>query len=287
MKDEVLNIEYLQTWVGREQRAVDSLPLFPARALAAALDHAELLQAGDALPPCWHWLYFLETPAASATGSDGHPLKGGFLPPVPLPRRMWAAGAIDIKQPLRLGVPAEKISTVRSVEMKSGRSGTLIFVTLEHRLLQNDQLCISEEQNLVYREAPCEPMPQPPGEPAPMAADWSRTLQPDPVLLFRYSALTYNSHRIHYDRDYAVREEFYPGLVVHGPLLATLLLDLVAREHPSQCVTSFRFRAQRPAFDFNPLLLCGRCDGDNIQLWSADQDNFIGMSATAVLGDRQ
>lgn len=287
MAEDVLDIEYLQTWVGREQRTVDALPVFPARALAAALDHTHLPEAGDALPPGWHWLYFLETPSAAATGGDGHPRKGGFLPPVPLPRRMWAAGALDIKQPLRLGIPAEKNSTVRSVQMKTGKSGTLIFVTLEHRLLQKDQLCITEEQNLVYREAPCGPVPLPTGEPAPMSADWSRTLQPDPVQLFRYSALTYNGHRIHYDRDYAVREEFYPGLVVHGPLLATLLLDLVARENPSQRVASFRFRAQRPTFDFNPLHLCGKRDGATVHLWSADADNLIGMSATAKLGDSQ
>lgn len=285
MNTEKIDIDYLRGWVGREQRVTDSLPLFPARALAAALDNASLPNSGDALPPTWHWLYFLDTPTAAGTGSDGHPRKGGFLPPVPLPRRMWAAGALDISQPLRLGIPAEKISTVRSIELKEGKSGALVFVNLEHRVYQDGKLCISEDQNLVYRALPTGPAPLPAGEPAPVEADWSRALQPDPVLLFRFSALTYNGHRIHYDRDYAMREEFYPGLVVHGPLLATLLADLVLREQPAAKISQFRFRAVRPAFDMNPLRLQGQRDGITIRLCSVDHENYIGMSATAVLRD--
>lgn len=285
MSTEKINIDYLRTWVGREQRVTDSLPLFPARALAAALDHKQLPGDGDVLPPTWHWLYFLDTPTATGTGSDGHPRKGGFLPPVPLPRRMWAAGSLNFNKTLRLAIPAEKVSTVRSVELKDGKSGTLVFVNLEHRLYQEGQLCISEEQNLVYRAMPTGPAPLPAGETAAVNADWSRTLQPDPVLLFRFSALTYNGHRIHYDRDYAMREEYYPGLVVHGPLLATLLVDLVLREQPAAQISQFRFRAVRPAFDMNVLHLRGQCDGNSIRLCSADHENTIGMSATAVLGD--
>jgi 3-methylfumaryl-CoA hydratase len=284
MNAEKVDIDYLRTWVGREQRVTDSLPLFPARALAAALDHEHLPENGDALPPTWHWLYFLDTPTAAGTGSDGHPHKGGFLPPVPLPRRMWAAGALNIAQALRLGVSAEKVSTVRSVELKDGKSGTLVFVNLEHRLYQQGQLCISEEQNLVYRAMPDGPALLPAGELAPQNTDWSRTLQPDPVLLFRFSALTYNGHRIHYDRDYAMQKEFYPGLVVHGPLLATLLVDLVLREKPDATINQFRFRAVRPTFDMNVLHLRGQRDGNTIQLCSADHENYLGMTATAVLG---
>jgi len=198
---------------------------------------------------------------------------------------MWAAGTLEIAQPLKLGAEAEKVSTVKSVELKSGKSGTLVFVNIEHKFSQHGQLCITEEQNLVYRELPASPAPLPPGEQAATDAIWSRALTPDPVLLFRFSALTYNGHRIHYDRDYAVREEFYPGLVVHGPLLATLLLDLVQREQPGAQIAKFKFRAQRPTCDLGPLHLHAKRDGNTVQLWSADHENYVGMTASVELRD--
>ncbi|MFP5306003.1 MAG: acyl-CoA dehydrogenase, partial [Gammaproteobacteria bacterium] len=206
-------LDHLQQWVGRERTLRDEMSAFPARALGAALDHEREPQAGDALPPGWQWLYFLDTPRASATGPDGHPgldaASGSFLPPAPLPRRMWAAGAMQIERPLRLGVPAQRRSVIQSVDAKHGKTGSLFFVNLEHELSQNGQLCIRERQNLVYREMRTGVSPLPPGERAPEDADWTQTVIPDPVLLFRYSALTYNGHRIHYDRNYAVECEFY------------------------------------------------------------------------------
>lgn len=278
-----IDIDFLRTWVGKENPVVDDLNPFPARALAAALDHAKLPEKGDALPPSWHWLYFLDTPTASGTGPDGHPKKGGFLPPVPLPRRMWAAGNLQIEQPLVLGTPAKKKSTIRSVELKEGKSGALVFVNIEHALYQNDKLCILEEQNIVYRDMPTAFAPLPPGDVASKDADWTKTIVPDPVLLFRFSALTYNCHRIHYDREYATKEEFYPALVVHGPLLATLLLDLVGAQAKDKRVGKFSFRAVRPTFDNAAFTVSGKREGDQVNMWTIDHEGFAGMTAKVVL----
>jgi 3-methylfumaryl-CoA hydratase len=279
-----IDIAHLRQWVGREQVAEQALEPFAAVAMSGLLDRAAPPAVGEALPLPWHWLYFLEAPARAATGVDGHPLRGGFLPPVPLPRRMWAAGALQCDAPLRIGAPARRRSTVRSVDLKEGRSGPLVFVTVDHLLEQDGQTCIREEQNIVYREAPSAPAPLPPGEQTTRAAQWSATLQPDPALLFRFSALTYNGHRIHYDRDYAVREEFYPALVVHGPLLATALLNLLERGRPGVPVRSFSFRALRPAFDTDTLQLCAAAEGDAVELWTQDAHGQVGMTARATLG---
>lgn len=189
---------------------------------------------------------------------------------------------MQIERPLRLGTAATRRSVIRSVDAKSGKSGSLVFVTLDHEISQSGQLCLREEQNLVYREMPDGPAPLPPGEAAPTEADWSRSITPNPVLLFRYSALTYNSHRIHYDRHYAVEREFYPALVVHGPLLATLLLELAKANLADTSITAFQFRAVRPTFDTHPFTVNGRRDGTNLKLWSADHEGNLCMSATAT-----
>lgn len=279
----VIDIDYLRTWVGRERIRQDALAVFPAQALAAALDRDQLPQAGETLPPSWQWLYFSESVHARDTGTDGHPRTGGFLPPVPLPRRMWAAGEFTCERPLLIGEPAEQRSVVGSVELKQGSTGTLVFVTLEHHTVQGGQRCLFEKQHLVYRDMPSGPSPLPAGEPAPDGADFQVPFQPDPVMLFRYSALTYNGHRIHYDRDYAMRQEHYPGLVVHGPLLATLLAEQVARQAANETLVHFRFRALRPVFDADRLLLCGRRTGETLALWTVNQDGFVTMTAAATL----
>lgn len=279
---DTIGIDYLRNWVGREQVTTQPIEAFPARALAALLERPVLPVVGDELPLPWHWMYFHDTPTRSATGIDGHPERGGFMPPVPLPRRMWASGGLRVETPLRIGEPARKVSTVQAVELKEGKSGPLVFVTLHHEYHQAGRLSLSETQSLVYREAPLAATQLPGGLVDPGRATWSQALTPDPTLLFRFSALTYNAHRIHYDRDYAVREEFYPALVVHGPLLATLLLDLLARECPQATVRSFDFRALRPAFDTDTVRLCGRIDGDQAQLWTLDPQGMVCMMATAV-----
>lgn len=279
-----IDIEHLQEWVGNSVEMDDDISLFQARALAAALNNTTLPEKGDALPPFWEWMYFLPTPAGNETGPDGHPDKGGFLPPVPLPRRMWAAGQAEYKQALVIGEPARRTSTIESVELKTGRSGTLVFVNVRHDIHQGDALCISQLQNIVYREASEDAeFTLPPGKPAPATAAFSDTIQPNPVLLFRYSALTYNGHRIHYDRPYATQEEGYPALVVHGPLLVTLLLELPRRHLDGRRIAEFSFRAIRPTFDTHAFTVAGVADGDNLKLWSADFENCLCMSIDAKL----
>lgn len=273
----------LQSWIGNSQTQHSDLPSFPAQALAGAIDSKLSPGAGSPLPLPWQWLYFLDPTRREGTGDDGHPQKGGFLPPVPLPRRMWAAGAMTINQPLILGEPTDKTTTITSVEAKTGRSGPLVFVNLQHEFSQGGALCISEEQNLVYREAPAERTPLPPGESPKADAEFTREIDPDPVLLFRYSALTYNAHRIHYDRDYAVNTELYPALVVHGPLLATLLPQLAGHRFPGLQINTYKFKAVRPTFDNRPFTLCGKRSDHQLDLWSVDHDGFICMQAAATI----
>ena len=274
----------LQAWVGKSQTTHSDLPRFQAEALAAAIDATATPNIGDSLPLPWHWLYFLDPVRRDGTGDDGHPQKGGFLPPVPLPRRMWAAGKLEVTKPLTLGLAAEKASVITSVEEKDGRSGKLVFVNLRHEFRQAEKLCITEQQNLVYREAPQERNPLPAGKKIDSEPQFTRKITPDPILLFRFSALTYNAHRIHYDRAYAVNEELYPALVVHGPLLATLLLNLAYENLPNARIETFSFRAVRPTFDSQPIQLCGRRSGNQLLLWSEDHEGYCCMKAEATMG---
>lgn len=275
------DIEHLREWIGKTDTRHEVIEPFRARALAGLLDRDAVPREGEALPLAWQWLYFLDTPTRAATGVDGHPARGGFLPPVPLPRRMWAAGKLQSLAPLVIGQAATKVSTVRNVEVKQGKAGSLVFVTVAHEYSQDGRSCLVEEQSLVYREAPTAPTPLPPGEPAVEAPQWARAWQADAALLFRYSALTYNGHRIHYDRDYAMQAEFYPALVVHGPLLATLLLDALHLVQPQVQPRGFEFRALRPAFDTDALRLCGTTDSAGARLWTTDAAGVVGVKAKA------
>ncbi|MFZ9670615.1 MAG: FAS1-like dehydratase domain-containing protein [Burkholderiaceae bacterium] len=274
-------------WVGRQQRQSDQLSATPARALAATLDREESYELGDALPGLWHWLYFLPLHRQSELGVDGHAKRGGFLPPVPLPRRMWAGGQLNWHQPLKIGDSVERVSTIKSVTHKSGKTGDLVFVAVEHAISNAQGLAMTEVHDIVYRGNPpasAHGAPMAAGELAPTDADFERSLTPDDVLLFRYSALTFNGHRIHYDRRYVTTEEGYPGLVVHGPLIATLLVDLVRRQPGLGPLRSFDFRAIRPTFDGQPMKVCGKSMGDGqISLWAQDHQGFVTMKATAVL----
>ena len=198
----------ISDWIGRTESRADVITAWPIAALNAALDYEAAEPApGDAVPPGWHWLYFLEATRARELGHDGHPRRGGFLPPVALPRRMWAGGRIEFRQPLRIGDRVRRDSTILNVERKAGRSGELVFVTVRHEVSVDGSVAVSEEHDIVYREA-AQPGDQPvAGKPAPARAAWQRALTADPVLLFRYSALIFNGHRIHYDLDYARQEE--------------------------------------------------------------------------------
>jgi len=273
----------ISDWIGRTESRADVITAWPIAALNATLDYEAAEPApGDAVPPGWHWLYFLEAKRAGELGHDGHPRRGGFLPPVALPRRMWAGGRIEFRQPLRIGDRVRRDSTLLSVEHKQGRSGDLVFVTVRHEVSANGTVALSEEHDIVYREA-AKPGDQPvAGKPAPARAAWQRALTADPVLLFRYSALIFNSHRIHYDLDYVRQEERYPGLIVHGPLQTTLLLDL-CRHHASRPVRRLEYRALHPIFHTERFTVNGNpaADGSSAELWTANAAGFIAMAGTA------
>jgi 3-methylfumaryl-CoA hydratase len=276
----------LRAWIGRSRTLHDLVTTTPVRALNATLDRDPVeVAAGMPLPPLWHWLYFLPLHRQSEIGPDGHARRGGFLPPVPLPRRMWAGSALEFRAPIRVGDRIARTSTIADVTTKSGRSGELVFVKVRHELRCNDAAdpALVEFHDIVYREArrpgEAEPAPQRAGGGAP----WQREIVPDDVLLFRYSALTFNGHRIHYDRRYVTEVEGYPGLVVHGPLIATLLLDLLLRHAPDATVAGFRFRAVRPSFDGRPLRVNGAPAGDQVRLWAQDHEGWLTMDATATL----
>lgn len=277
----------LRTWEGRSETLHDHAAAAPVRGLAATLDRQDAdPAAGSALPPLWHWLYFLPRAPQHEIGADGHPRLGGFLPPVPLPRRMWAGSRLQWHAPVRVEDALQRTTRIASVTHKAGRTGDLMFVVLRHEIASAGVLAITEEQDLVYRAPPQPGDPVPPPQRAPETAAWSREIVPDPVLLFRYSALTFNGHRIHYDRPYATEVEGYPGLVVHGPLLATLLVDLARRERPDARVTAFSFKAVRPTFDLHPFRVCGQpsADGSGAKLWVQDREGWLAMQADIQFG---
>jgi 3-methylfumaryl-CoA hydratase len=251
-------------------------------ALAATLDRRDPEPAvGDAIPPGWHWLYFLETTPASELGPDGHKKRGGFLPPVTLPRRMWAGGRLEFLRPLRVGEALRRDSEIVAVEPKRGKSGNLVFVTVRHTVLASGETATIEEHDIVYREAARPGEPPPPARQAPAHAEWRRELRADSVMLFRFSALIFNAHRIHYDLDYVREEEHYPGLVVHGPLQAVLLLDLARREE-RRPVKKFVYRALRPIFHTERFTVNGQREGDErAGLWGTDAAGNLAMTATA------
>jgi len=279
---------HLRDWIGKTESTRDVVTPMPYAALSATLDYPpERPPAGTPLPPLWHWLYFLPLYRESEVGADGHAKRGGFLPPVPLPRRMWAASQFEFKEPLRVGDELVRTSTIADVTEKSGRSGSLVFVKVRHEIRRQNEseAAIVEFHDIVYREAPKPDAVAPEVQPAPPTSAWQRTIVPDDVLLFRYSALTFNSHRIHYDRRYVTTVEGYPGLVVHGPLLATLLLDLLRRELPQATVTRYEFRAARPVFDNHPFQLCGQPSEDlkSVHLWVKDHEGALTMDATVSI----
>ena len=286
-------LAHLQTWQGRRETLEDLITPAPLRALSATLDRDDALPvAGTELPPLWHWLFFLPHHRQSEIGPDGHAKRGGFLPPVPLPRRMWAGGRLHWHTPLKVGDAVKRVSTIQSVIHKSGRTGDLLFVLVKHEVFNPHGLCLTEEHDIVYRPAAQATDPVS----APIAASslvepgeiWTRDVVPDDVLLFRYSALTFNGHRIHYDRKYVTQVEGYPGLIVHGPLIATWLVDLVRRQ-TDRPIRRFEFKALRPTFecaDQRHVRVSGQlqADGHHVRLWAQDHEGWLTMQATAELG---
>lgn len=280
-----IDLPYLEQWVGKQESAHDQIYPTPVRALALSLNQDDAAILTSPLRPLWHWLYFLPMSPLAEAGPDGHPERGGFLPPVPLPRRMWASSELSFHEPIAIGDRLQRTSTIQSVTHKKGRSGDLVFVSVMHHMHRDSTLCIEEVHHIVYRNLPDADAPPPAPPAAPTNADWSRSITPDPVLLFRYSALTFNSHRIHYDAPYTQKVEGYPGLVVHGPLIATLLLDLLHEHLPHATVKQYQFRAISPTFCPDTFSIHGRLDADGttVQLWAAHQNGGLIMSAQATI----
>lgn len=282
-----MDIAQLQQWVGRTEKRSDQVTLAPVAALSATLDRDDPPpRPGDALPPLWHWLYFLPIHRQSELGSDGHAKRGEFLPPVPLPHRLWGGNRLEFHHPLHIGETLTRVSRIASVTRKEGRTGPLMFVTVRHEIANSQWIALTEEHDIVYVDHSKAANSRPAPQPAPTRYAWERTIHPNDVLLFRYSALTFNPHRIHYDRRYATEMEGYPGLVVHGPLIATLLLDLLRRGLPQAQVVKAGFRVMSPLFDNAPFSVRGQPedDGTTIRLWAQDAAGGLSAEATATLG---
>ncbi len=276
------NMENLSDWIGRGETTEGLASAKSSDILNATLDRDDApFQPGDALPPAWHWMFFPEVVKLSDTGPDGHLAKGGFMPPVPLPRRMWAGTKMTFHQPLRAGEKITRVSTVGDVTTKDGSSGALCFVTVRHEISGPNGLATTDEHLTVYRAASEPGAPAPKPQPVPQNPDWSRPIHPTPVMLFRFSALTNNSHRIHYDRSYVTEIEGYPGLLVHGNLTATLLLDLFRREMPDATLKTFNLRAISPLYDINDFSVSGRIgdDGASGTLWAANHEGALAQQA--------
>ncbi len=278
VSDKTIDVALLKSWIGRTEEHEDVVTPELVRRLRATLGQpAGDLTIGAPAPPTVHWCLALPAAPATEIGPDGHPRRGGFLPPVPLPRRMWAGGELVFEAPLRIGDTVKRRSRVEDIVFKEGRTGRLCFVTVRHEIFNDAGLTLRERHDIVYREIT--PTVLKPAEEHGPIPKWRRAVSADPVLLFRYSALTFNGHRIHYDRDYCVREELYSGLVFHGPLQATLLVELAAELKGQPKV--FEFRAISPVFDGGEVGVNALEDGDALSLWITDQAGRTAMSATA------
>jgi len=273
------------SWLGRTETLAEEIAASRVAALAATLDWDAPPTRGAALPAGWHWLFFNPVAPRRELGHDGHPKRGGFLPPVALPRRMWAGGRLTYHAPVSIGAEASRLSEILKVETKTGKSGTLTFVTVRHTISAAGRRCIEEEQDIVYRSPPAPRSPAPKPSPAPQGAVWSERIDPDTALLFRYSALTFNGHRIHYDQAYALEEEGYPDLVVHGPLTATLLQGLAVQAQPRLRLVRFSFRGMAPLFVDGPFWIeaapvAGK--PNELTLWARGEGGELAMQASAA-----
>jgi 3-methylfumaryl-CoA hydratase len=278
------SIASLDAWVGRTSTETDVVGAGAVRGLMATLHSRDMTPiAGDCAPLLAHWLHFLPYTPLDEVGPDGHPRRGDFLPPVQLPRRMWAGSDIRFQRPLRIGAKIERRSTIGEVRETQGRTGPLVFVRVDHEIHDEDGLVLTDSHNIVYRDMPTAGAKPKAGSPAPADPQWRRRVDPDPVLLFRYSALTFNGHRIHYDRSYVTQVEGYPGLVVHGPLIATLLLHELVAQRPEAVIDSYTFRAVQPIFDTTPFFVCGSAGDDGVaHLFASNETGELCMSATAT-----
>ena len=281
-----MELEKLKDWIGQREADVDHVTIPAVHRLAATLDRDDPMpKAGDPLPIGWHSILFPRVVRHSQIGADGHPARGDFLPPVPLPRRMFAGKRTTFSGELRVGDEVRRESVIKDVTIKQGRSGQMVFVTVRTDITSKRGLAISEEQDIVYRGEPDPNAPPPPPQRAPGEAAWSRTITPDPVLLFRYSALTFNGHRIHYDHPYVTGTEGYPNLVMNGGL-TTLLVYELARAQAAAPIRHMASRNVRALFVNRPITLGGApaTDGKTAKLWAADPDGALALSAEAEFG---
>ena len=285
--------DHLAEWHPVPVEQTERITAEPAIALAGLLDcPSSARAAGDALPPLWHWIYLLDRPAQHDLGPDGHPAAGPFLPPIPHRRRMFAGGRAECRLPVQVGDDITRRSELASWTVKQGQAGELLFVTVRHTLLKGSIAAVTEEQDLVYRSAPDSAAGARSASPAPGTSTegeqtapgwpWCLELIPDPVLLFRFSALTYNAHRIHYDLPYATGVEGHAGLVVHGPLLALLCLELPRRHDPSRAVSRLSFRARRPVYAGQACTVSGRAAGQDAEMQVTTGDGTRAMTASAT-----
>ena len=270
-------------WIGKSQSQTGEIDAKQTELLAITLD-CPIPDKGARLPPCWHWAWFNEAKRKGELGRDGHPKRGGFMPPIVLPRRMWAGGSFEFFNPLIVGSTVTKTSTIKDIVEKEGRSGKLCILTIQHDWMENENLCIREEQKLVYREdpepdAPALEPPEPPQNP-----ELTREIMPDPVTMFRYSALTFNGHRIHYDADYARNVEGYPDIVFHAPLTATHLCNLAQTLAKGKPLKQFSYRATSPLFANETFTVNGKHTGDNeLTLWATTPQGKQAMQASVKL----
>lgn len=275
------DLNSLQDWIGREEIVDDVIGPMPVRMLAATIGHRDPAPAnGDPIPPLAHWTQLIPTHPHDEIAEDGHAMRGPFMPPVPLPRRMYAGGRIQFLKPIRIGDAARRTGRITDIVAKEGRSGQLVFVSVRQEITGPDGLALIEEQDIVYRERPSASAAMPEGGTPPRDAEHTRTYHPNEAMLFRYSALIFNAHRIHFDRPYACEAEGYPGLVVHGQLVATCLADLAVREWGRPLAT-FNFRAQAPLFDGMAFSVSGAERKGGLDLWACDPAGNVTMTAEA------
>ena len=283
-----LDLDDLRTHIGRSQTVTDVIHAGPANFLRLTLGRPEPeFRDGDVLPPAWLGLYFLPRVASDALRPDGSPRDTGVVPPLSLPRRMFAGERVRFLAPVRIGEAVRRETRLADISVKQGGTGTLVFATITSRVFGPSGLALEDERRTVFREEvkAGERNQAPRRDSPPSDAPWRRRITPDPVLLFRFSALTFNSHRIHYDRTWAMQVEGYPGLVVHGPLTTTLLIDFARDQNPGKQIASYATQARAPLFDTAPFELCGRpaTSGRGCDLWAVTPDGTIAMSAEVEL----
>jgi 3-methylfumaryl-CoA hydratase len=280
---EELDLDHLRQWIGRTAEASDIVTAHLVQGLRATLfQEVGEPKPGDAAPFTVHWCLGQPVFPMSQLGPDGHPTRGGFLPPVPLPRRMWAGGELGFFDALRVGDEAKRISRIADVTLKSGSTGPLCFVSVEHEVTTARGTAIRERQDIVYRDIGGAPTAAAKSPPPPPAAEHREAHMADPVLLFRYSALTFNGHRIHYDRDYVTKVEGYPGLIFHGPLQASFIVELAARLHGGTPPNKFVYRGVQPLFEGAEFSVNANGNGAGMELWTANSDGQPTMKGTAT-----